>query len=450
MALPDTVVSPPESAVYLDGLSEILARHTEAHLKGAGISHPPAGASGPFKIKSWSTPDWLYEFSSTARSTLEQLVRPTFFFFKKKRSAYNLFGTIGMLTAGLVALSLTYAQRLSLSITLLLLLLALLISAGHVIVTVLITGKDRLVFLRYFLSIMAVSALFLRIIDRPIVPYLEVIALGLGAMQCLGRIGCFMAGCCHGRPHLLGVAYQQRQVTAGFSKYLVGVRLIPVQLIESVWIGFSVLLGVFYVLQDAPAGTGFSTYLILFSAGRFLLEKLRGDQLRTYRAGLSEAQWLSVLIIGLTVITEWSGIMPFQGWHFLIFGAIIISIIYFSLVQTTEMGTTIPVQIYELARVFNTFDQGKMIPQSSNKPVHLRKTLSGIQVSETQSNLPEPIIHLCSLSHSHHAMSINEARQLASIVMGWRPYAEKATLTKASIINENASIYHLIRYREEP
>ncbi len=46
-------------------------------------------------------------------------------------------------------------------------------------------------------------------------------------------------------------------------------------------------------------------------------------------------------------------------------------------------------------------------------------------------------------------MPVKEARQLASIVMGWRPYAEKATLTKA-LINENASVYHLIRYRDEP
>lgn len=445
MTLSDAGAPPVEFTDLPDDLSEILARHTQAHGKGAGIAHDRLSRQALSKIKHWSTPHWLQKLIQIPRSGLEHLARPTFVISSKRKSFYNLFGISGMLSAGILALGLTYARGLSIPITSSLLLLALLLSVAHVILTIKLTGSDRLVFLRYFLSIMAVSALFLRLLDQPVIPYLEVLALGLGAMQCLGRIGCFMAGCCHGRPHRLGVAYQQRQRSAGFSKYLVGVRLIPVQLIESAWIGFSVLAGLIHAWIDSVPGVGLGTYLVLFSAGRFFLERLRGDRLRTYRAGLSEAQWLSALIIALTVLTEGIGIVPLQHWHIFVLGAVVMSILIFNRQQTTSSGISYPAHIYELARVFNTFEQGKMIPLASNKPVHLQKTSSGIQVSETQTDLPDTIIQLNSFSQATSRLTPGAAAQFASLIMGWRPYKEKATL-----IVDNASVYHLIRYRDEP
>lgn len=445
MTLPDAGMPSVESMALPDNLSEILARHTQAHSIGARITHDRLNGEAFSKIKQWSTPRWLEKLVQIPRSGLEHIARPTFLLSKKRKSFYNLFGISGMLVTGILALGLTYARGLSIPVTLALLLLALLISIAHVILTIKLTGNDRLVFLRYFLSIMAVSALFLHLLNRPVIPYLEVIALGLGGMQCLGRIGCFMAGCCHGRPHRLGVAYQQRQLTAGFSKYLIGVRLIPVQLIESAWIGFSVLAGLIHVLIDSMPGVGLGTYLVLFSAGRFFLEMLRGDRLRTYRAGLSEAQWLSALIIALTVAMEWLGIVPYQHWHLFVLGTVVMFILISNRKQTPSSGISLPAYIYELARVFNTFEQGRKMPRASNNPVHLQKTSSGIQVSETQTDLPDTIIKLNSFSHTANKLTPGTAAQFASLILGWRPYKEKATL-----IVDNASVYHLIRYREEP
>ena len=46
---------------------------------------------------------------------------------------------------------------------------------------------------------LAVAGTAARSARRPS-PYLDATALGLGAFLACGRVGCTLAGCCHGRP----------------------------------------------------------------------------------------------------------------------------------------------------------------------------------------------------------------------------------------------------------
>ena len=110
----------------------------------------------------------------------------------------------------------------------------------------------------------------------------------------LGRIGCFLNGCCYGE-----VSHAWCSVTGAD-----GQPRIPTQLLESV-----ALLGLFLVLrrfqerrETAPAGRLFGVYLIGYAVIRFFIEFLRGDQSIVW-AGLTLQQLLSVgmLLAGATL-----------------------------------------------------------------------------------------------------------------------------------------------------
>ena len=122
-------------------------------------------------------------------------------------------------------------------------------------------------------------------------------AIALG--QCIGRLGCFAAGCDYGQPSDLPWAVT---FTSEYAHRFIGVPinipLHPTQLYESLAsLGiFSILLGVYQ--RRRFTGQVFSLYLMLYSVFRFALEFFRGDLHRGFVFGdvLSTSQFISVLI----------------------------------------------------------------------------------------------------------------------------------------------------------
>src|SRR5262249_36262493 len=88
----------------------------------------------------------------------------------------------------------------------------------------------------------------------PLLPYLDVVILGIGAFLACGRVGCLMVGCCHGRPSNWGVSYRQEHVVARFTPYFAGIRLFPVQVLESLWGLFILLVGSNLVCSGLSSG----------------------------------------------------------------------------------------------------------------------------------------------------------------------------------------------------
>jgi len=119
----------------------------------------------------------------------------------------------------------------------------------------------------------------------------SVTALPLG--HALGRIGCFLNDCCHGRevscPSL---------ATLGLNRY-------PVQLYEAAFnLAVYLLLLRFYRRKTAltPPGTLLALYLVVYPAGRFLLEFIRGDdRLRAGRLDVAQIISLGLMITGLVM-----------------------------------------------------------------------------------------------------------------------------------------------------
>lgn len=105
---------------------------------------------------------------------------------------------------------------------------------------------------------------------------LEVFDLAVPALaiaQGIGRIGCFLAGCCYGGETDLwiGVEFPADSLAP------TGVLLHPTQLYSSAFDFVLVIVLILYSRKKKRSGSVFSLYLILYSIGRFLVEFLRDD-----------------------------------------------------------------------------------------------------------------------------------------------------------------------------
>ena len=117
---------------------------------------------------------------------------------------------------------------------------------------------------------------------------------GLAFGHAIGRIGCFLGGCCFGRPcaprFALGVP-------------LHGALRHPVPLYEAsalVLLG-ALLLAISRPLRSRPGALA-ALYVALYAALRLSLEPLRGDDLeRGIFAGLSTSQWLGGVALAASI-----------------------------------------------------------------------------------------------------------------------------------------------------
>jgi phosphatidylglycerol:prolipoprotein diacylglycerol transferase len=131
-------------------------------------------------------------------------------------------------------------------------------------------------------------------------PTADVIAPGLVLGQAIGRLGCFAAGCCWGKPAHLPWAVTFTDLNAARQVGTpMDVPLHPIQLYESL----AAFLIFFFLLWLAPRksfqGQVTLAYVALYSAVRFVLEFWRGDSQRGVWFGgtLSTSQLASIILL---------------------------------------------------------------------------------------------------------------------------------------------------------
>jgi len=111
---------------------------------------------------------------------------------------------------------------------------------------------------------------------------LGILSIPICISQGLGRLGCFLAGCCFGK-----------DTTLPWAVHLHDKFRHPVQLYESLGL---FLLG--YLLWKSRKNNLFALYFIGYGVLRFLLEFLRGDEIRGITSwGLSYSQIVSIVLI---------------------------------------------------------------------------------------------------------------------------------------------------------
>lgn len=134
--------------------------------------------------------------------------------------------------------------------------------------------------------------LYCKIRKMDFMTYLNVCIPVLALAQGFGRIGCFLAGCCYGMPThgALGVTFPEGSLCP------IHEPVIPTQLISS--FGDFVLFIILYKMTKSDtyrSKTG-SMYLIVYSAGRFMIEFLRGDVIRGSVGPLSTSQFIAIFV----------------------------------------------------------------------------------------------------------------------------------------------------------
>lgn len=131
----------------------------------------------------------------------------------------------------------------------------------------------------------------------PIMPMLDIMAVTTCLVHMFGRIGCFMAGCCHGIEWHgpLAITFTDPKCLA---KPL-NTPLHPTQLYSATLILCILLVLLFVKKRKLFDGQLFLLYLILYAMGRSVIEVFRGDISRGFviEEYLSNSQFISLLVL---------------------------------------------------------------------------------------------------------------------------------------------------------
>lgn len=130
---------------------------------------------------------------------------------------------------------------------------------------------------------------------QPLLPLLDVGAPGLALAQGFGRLGCFSAGCCYGRPWdgACSVVFSDPNTLAPRD-----IPLHPAQLYSA--LELFVLFGLLMWLSRHRrfAGQVFFTYGLIHGVSRLIIEQFRGDwRGETLVAGLTTTGLLALVFV---------------------------------------------------------------------------------------------------------------------------------------------------------
>jgi phosphatidylglycerol:prolipoprotein diacylglycerol transferase len=145
----------------------------------------------------------------------------------------------------------------------------------------------------------------------PILLVFDTFAAAIPLGHSIGRLGCFAAGCCYGRPTSLpwGVTFNSPvgQLLAGTPQ---GVRIHPTQLYEAGAEFLNFLFLVWLGRRQRFRGQVAGTYAVLYGIERGIIEFFRGDPGRTmmFHDSVSLMQLVSVVLILAGAFLWWRGL----------------------------------------------------------------------------------------------------------------------------------------------
>jgi prolipoprotein diacylglyceryltransferase len=358
---------------------------------------------------------------------LDTLVCPDVYILRRSWSAFKVCGYIGLTLAIFLGMALTMSRGLSLWVLAGLGLVAVFTFLSLAMATKILTGAEQLIYYHHEIAIMAVAALLLRLMGHPVLPYLDITILGIGMFLICGRIGCFLVGCCHGRPHRWGVCYRHAHATAGFPAYYVGVRLFPIQIIESLSVLCIVLVGTILVLCGHPPGEALAWYVMSYGVARFGFEFARGDVGRPDLWGFSEAQWTSLLLMGAGVGADMAGIVTLHPWHSAVTAGLAMTMLVVVCQQHRQCTATHrllhPSHVKEVAEAVAVASHRAIhtsplaIQLVTPTEVHVGCTSLGLQISASNITAAVGALRHYALSSRQDLMTHETATALARLIL---------------------------------
>jgi phosphatidylglycerol---prolipoprotein diacylglyceryl transferase len=145
----------------------------------------------------------------------------------------------------------------------------------------------------------------------PFLGVLDVSAAGVALGHAIGRVGCFTAGCCYGKPTSLpwGVTFTS-PIAARISGTPLNVSLQPTQLYEAGAEFLNFLLLIWLGTRQRFSGQLIGAYFILYGFERGAIEFVRGDPGRTlmFHGTVSLMQFVSLGLILTGSFLWWRGL----------------------------------------------------------------------------------------------------------------------------------------------
>ena len=167
--------------------------------------------------------------------------------------------------------------------------------------------QGGLVFYGGFLTAVAILWIYAKVKKLSFARILDMYAPAIAIGHAFGRVGCFLQGCCFGKPCSWGVVYPWKSAPAErFPDYLAPVKsavegipsvpIAPVQLIEAAGnvLLFFLLLKLFRYVKKT--GQIAAAYFAMYGIMRFLLEFLRGDHTDSI-LGFTPSQFIGLFIM---------------------------------------------------------------------------------------------------------------------------------------------------------
>ncbi len=154
-----------------------------------------------------------------------------------------------------------------------------------------------LVFSGAFLFGSAGGVFYLKSQNQKILPWLDCFAPAIALGQAVGRLGCFFAGCCYGKPTELPWAVMFKNTSSLAPLFQ---HLHPTQFYHSLagLITFSSLLIAGRFIKTDGKITGL--FLVLFSVFRFIIEFFRADYRGTF-GPVSTTQFITLVFFSIGI-----------------------------------------------------------------------------------------------------------------------------------------------------
>ena len=140
---------------------------------------------------------------------------------------------------------------------------------------------------------------YCRLRKLPVGKYFDLAFPAVALAQAFGRVGCFFAGCCYGveTDSAFSIVFSHSDFAPNH------VHLVPTQLISAALDLFLCLFLLWYEKhREKTSGELAAVYLILYSAGRFVLEFWRGDLARGAVGPLSTSQFIGLFTLFAGII----------------------------------------------------------------------------------------------------------------------------------------------------
>jgi phosphatidylglycerol:prolipoprotein diacylglycerol transferase len=148
-----------------------------------------------------------------------------------------------------------------------------------------------------------VAMWYIRRVGLPLWTTCDVFAPGIALGHVIGRLGCFFAGCCYGKPTDVpwAVTFTNELAAANVGTPL-NVPLHPTQLYEAG--AEALILGLLLATERRGRrfpGRTFWLYMLLYAVSRYVIEMFRGDP-RGSIMMFSTSQFISVVLAPLAVV----------------------------------------------------------------------------------------------------------------------------------------------------